>query len=233
MDYVTIQSEGDGIDFGDLTTARNSNAGCSSSTRGLWCGGQAPTYSNIIEYAEIMTLGNAIDFGDLSILNSAGAGNGASNPTRGVIGCGLTNPSSPIATAVIDSIIISSKGNAVDSGDLTNSRRETAASSNHVRAVFGGGDDPYVDTIDYITLASLGNAIDFGKLSTVRTNGAGAANHRRATFCGGAPVYPAGVNIIEFVEIATTGDAQDFGDLIDSRRSVCAVSDAHGGVGGY
>ena len=233
MDYVTIQSEGDAIDFGDLTTSRNSNAGCSSSTRGLWCGGQAPTYSNIIEYAEIMTLGDAIDFGDLSITNSPGAGNGASNPTRGVIGGALTNPSSPVTTGIIDSVIISSKGNAVDSGDLTNSRRETAASSNHVRAVFGGGDDPYVDTIDYITLASLGNAIDFGKLSTVRTNGAGAANHRRATFCGGAPVYPAGVNIIEFVEIATTGDAQDFGDLIDSRRSVCAVSDAHGGLGGY
>ena len=233
MDYVTIQSEGDAIDFGDLTTSRNSAAGCSSSTRGLWCGGQVPTYSNIIEYAEIMTLGNAIDFGDLSVLNSAGAGNGASNPTRGVIGGGLTNPSSPSETAVIDSIIISSKGNAVDSGDLTRDRRENAASSNHVRAVFGGGDNPFVDTIDYITLASLGNAIDFGKLSTVRSNGAGAANHRRATFCGGCPSYPAGVNIIEFVEIATTGDAQDFGDLIQGRRSICAVSDSHGGLGGY
>ena len=32
---------------------------------------------------------------------------------------------------------------------------------------------------------------------------------------------------------ATTGDAQDFGDLVDSRRSICAVSDAHGGLGGY
>ena len=232
MDYVTIQSEGDGVDFGDLTTSRNSPAGCSSSTRGLWCGGQAPTYSNIIEYAEIMTLGNAIDFGDLSITNSPGQC-GTSSPTRGVIGGGLTNPSSPVATAVIDSVVISSKGNAVNSGELTEARRNASASANHVRAVFGGGDDTYVDTIDYITLASLGNAIDFGKLSTVRTNGAGAANHRRATFCGGTPTFPAGVNIIEFVEIATTGDAQDFGDLVDSRRSICAVSDAHGGLGGY
>ena len=102
-----------------------------------------------------------------------------------------------------------------------------------MRGVFGGGDDTYTDTIDYITLASLGNAIDFGKLSTVRTNGAGAANHRRATFCGGAPVYPSTVNIIEFVEIATTGNAQDFGDLVQPRRGATAVSDSHGGLGGY
>ena len=232
MDYITIQSEGDAIDFGDLTTSRNSPAGCSSSTRGLWCGGQTPTYGNVIEYAEIMTLGNAIDFGDLSIGKSPGQC-GASSPTRGVIGGGLTNPSSPVATAIIDFVVISSKGNAVNSGELTEARRNASASANHVRAVFGGGDDTYVDTIDYITLASLGNATDFGVLSTVRTNGAGAANHRRATFCGGTPTYTAGVNIIEFVEIATTGNAQDFGDLSQGRRSICAVSDSHGGLGGY
>ena len=233
IEYITIQSEGDAIDFGDQSVTRTQAGGFASSTRGISAGGSEPAYSNVIDYVEIMTLGNALDFGDLSVLNSCGGGNGCSNPIRGVIGGALTNPSSPVTTGIIDSVIISSKGNAVDSGELTFSRRNTSASSNSVRGVFGGGDDTYTDTIDYVTLASLGNAIDFGKLSTVRTNGAGAANHRRATFCGGAPVYPAGVNIIEFVEIATTGDAQDFGDLVQPRRSIAAVSDSHGGLGGY
>ena len=233
IEYFTIQSEGDSIDFGDQSVTRSACGGFASSTRGIFAGGSEPTYSNVIDYVEIMTLGNALDFGDLSVLNSCGEGNGVSNPIRGVIGGALTNPSSPVTTGIIDSVIISSKGNAVDSGELTFSRRNTSASSNSVRGIFGGGDDTYTDTIDYITLASLGNAIDFGKLSTVRTNGAGAANHTRATFCGGAPVYPAGVNIIEFVEIATTGNAQDFGDLTEGRRALAAVSDSHGGLGGY
>ena len=89
------------------------------------------------------------------------------------------------------------------------------------------------DTIDYITLASLGNAIDFGKLSTVRTNIGGAANHRRGLFTGGSPVYPSTVNIIEFVKLQPRGDAQDFGDLVDLKRGGTAVSDSHGGLGGY
>ena len=233
IEYITIQSEGDSIDFGDQSVTRTASGAFASSTRGISAGGSEPAYSNVIDYVQIMTLGNALDFGDLSVLNSCGEGNGVSNPIRGVIGGALTNPVSPVTVATIDSVIISSKGNAVDSGELTYARRNASASSNSVRGVFGGGDDTYTDTIDYVTLASLGNAIDFGKLSTVRTNGAGAANHRRATFCGGSPVYPSTVNIIEFVEIATTGDAQDFGDLVQPRRAIAAVSDAHGGLGGY
>ena len=84
------------------------------------------------------------------------------------------------------------------------------------------GDDTYKDTIDYVTLASLGNAIDFGKLSTVRTNG-GGANHTRTYFLWWISGYPSTVNIIEFVEIATTGDAQDFGDLIEGEIRDCSI----------
>tara|TARA_R100001015_G_C4632304_1_gene195689 strand:+ start:1391 stop:2734 length:1344 start_codon:yes stop_codon:yes gene_type:complete len=232
MDYVTIAAGGDAIDFGDLTTTRNGLGGCSSSTRGLFIGGTAgSSYTNVIEYVELMTLGNAIDFGDLSVASSSFTA--ASSPTRGITGGGLHNPSSPAETSQIDMIIISSKGNSVDSGDLTSARRESAGASNSIRGVFAGGDDPVVDTIDYVTLASLGNASDFGVLSTNRTNARGVASQRRALFCGGTPSYPAGVDIIEFVEIASTGNARDFGDLTKSKRSVAGVSDSHGGLGGF
>jgi len=231
MDYITIAAEGDATDFGDLTTARNGLGGCSSSTRGLWLGGTnnggSPT--NIIEYAEIMTLGNAIDFGDLTSVNGVSFSTVCS-PTRGIIGGG----NAPENISQIDFFIMSSKGNAVNSGgDLTVARRESAGASNSVRGLFGGGDSPVVDTIDYITMASLGNAIDFGALSTNRTNAKGVSNQRRALFCGGTPSYPAGVNTIEFVEIASRGNAQDFGDLSQPKRSMGGVSDSHGGLGGY
>ena len=43
------------------------------------------------------------------------------------------------------------------------------------------------------------------------------------------------VNIIEFVDNCNTGNAQDFGDLnyVKLEDSWTALSDSHGGLGGY
>ena len=39
IQYITISSTGNAIDFGDLTVARRGIAACSSSTRGIFVGG--------------------------------------------------------------------------------------------------------------------------------------------------------------------------------------------------
>ena len=49
IDYVTIASEGNAIEFGDLTVARGRPGSCSSSTRGLWAGGATPALKNEID----------------------------------------------------------------------------------------------------------------------------------------------------------------------------------------
>ena len=82
IDYLTIASEGNSIDFGNSSNARGWGAGMSSSTRGLLAGGYNPSTVNIIDYVEIMTLSNAIDFGDLT-RSSSGIG-GASNGHGGL-----------------------------------------------------------------------------------------------------------------------------------------------------
>ena len=41
--------------------------GVSSSTRGVWGGGNNPTLSNVIDYITIASLGNSQDFGDLTV----------------------------------------------------------------------------------------------------------------------------------------------------------------------
>ena len=65
IDYITIASEGDSIDFGDLTDSQAWGAkGASSSTRGIRMGGYSN--NNKIDYVEIDSLGNAIDFGNLT-----------------------------------------------------------------------------------------------------------------------------------------------------------------------
>ena len=42
IDYITISTEGNAKDFGDLATARYLHASCASSTRGLFAGGYTP-----------------------------------------------------------------------------------------------------------------------------------------------------------------------------------------------
>ena len=41
----------------------------------------------------------------------------------------------------------------------------------------------------------------------------------------------ANTNVIQFVTIASAGDASDFGDLTTARRLTASCSDVHGGLG--
>ena len=55
----------------------------------------------------------------------------------------------------------------------------------------------------------------------------------RGIFGGGRTphVTPNLVNILDYMTIATTGDALDFGDLSLTRRTGSGCSDSHGGLG--
>ena len=68
IEFITIATEGNGTDFGDISTnARDYQGSCASATRGINAGGQTPTKINVIELVTISTTGNAIDFGDLTV----------------------------------------------------------------------------------------------------------------------------------------------------------------------
>ena len=64
IDYVTMATEGNAIDFGDaiITGFRFMGAGMYSATRGVHAGGYPAT--NVIQFITIATTGNATDFGD-------------------------------------------------------------------------------------------------------------------------------------------------------------------------
>tara|TARA_B100000131_G_scaffold21309_1_gene20665 strand:- start:30 stop:1745 length:1716 start_codon:yes stop_codon:yes gene_type:complete len=72
IDYVTIASDGDSVDFGDLLDDREHAGATSNSLRAIWAGGVSP-YRNSIEYVTITTTGNAQDFGDAVHHNHAHA----------------------------------------------------------------------------------------------------------------------------------------------------------------
>ncbi len=68
IDYITLSSEGNAVDFGDATFARAQlKTGAASQIRGCFAGGTvdgSDTY-NVIEYIQFSTTGNAVDFGNL------------------------------------------------------------------------------------------------------------------------------------------------------------------------
>ena len=117
MEYVTIQSKGNSIDFGDRTfTNSYQGAAASNTTRGIFAGGWTASplnNSNIIDYITITSTGNAVDFGDLT--SSRHGGDGMSSATRAVF-AGLWDSST---NTTIDYVTIATTGNAVDFGDTT------------------------------------------------------------------------------------------------------------------
>ena len=120
---------------------------------------------------------------------------------------------------VIDFVQISSDGNATDFGDLTEARQIGAQNvASNVRGCFAGGYGPSAetDTIDYITIKTTGNATDFGDLTVAKDNSSGAGSSTRALFGGGGtgtrPTRPPTDNI-DYITIASTGNATDFGNL--------------------
>jgi len=118
IQYVTIQTKGDAIEFGSLITERGAHTACSNSTRGLIAGGQTPTSNlNSIEYVTIASTGNGTDFGDLN--NAVDYLGSCASATRGVFGGGQT----PTKLDVLDFVTIASTGNATDFGNLTVARR--------------------------------------------------------------------------------------------------------------
>ena len=110
IDYITISSTGDALDFGDLQSgaARKGMLSCSNSTRAVFAGGETPSNSNIIDFVTIATLGDGQNFGDLTFVTNTSSG--TSSPTRGIFAGGSAD--------TIDKVEILTTGDAVDFGNL-------------------------------------------------------------------------------------------------------------------
>ena len=142
---------------------------------------------------------------------------------RGVIGGGYPNSN------VLQFVRISSKGDAIDFGDLSAARYECTAVGSATRGIWMGG-LPASFTIDYLTFSSGGGANDFGDLNLGRYGwNAGASDNVRGFVMGGSAsplVTTPRIASIEVITMASTGDANMFGDLTkNSRRgSGCSSS---------
>ena len=166
IEYITMTSTGDFVDFGDLSQTTQSCGGCSSPVRGIIMGGHdGSNRVNTIAHIQISTLGNAADFGDL--LSSKTPNQAVmSNAVRG-LGFGGGAPG-PVAgnNNTIEFITIATLGNSIDFGDSTANGGDRAGCSSPTRAICNLGANASDTAVDYVQIMSTGNARDFGDLHT-------------------------------------------------------------------
>ncbi len=203
-------------------------------SRGILAGGHVPSEVSTIDFFNIQSTGNSLTFGDLT--DSYGYVSGYASHTRAVFS---TNFNTPTILNTLEFITIATQGNSADFGDRTVLVYENGALSNETRGLVGGGYDgggsgapSNTETIDFNTIASLGNSTDFGDLTLGRRALSGLASPTRGIFAAGyqQPSTSTKTNVIDFVTIASTGNASNFGDLITARWGTSPASSTTRGV---
>ena len=175
MKYVTIASEGNTVDFGDMTYNYRYGMATGSKTRAMPMGGyNGSSTVSTINVVTIATTGDAQDFGDLRTTVSDSLGT-TTNGIRSIISMrtsGYTDTS-------LDSYNPISGGTTIPFGDLSFARvfsPMNSCLSSPTRGVFPGGTvNPGSSTsgvIDYVQFTTEGNAVDFGDMHTA--SGAGS-----------------------------------------------------------
>jgi len=195
---------------------------------------------NSLHTWDITTLGNASDWKDLTRTTTARAA-AASSATYGFLFGGNTNgANSGPGVNNVDYYAFANNTNATDFGDLSVASSINSACSNGSRACvqigwrYLSGSSVEVDTIDYFTMDTPGNATDFGDTTHARApiGNVQVSNGTRGLFAGGySATYTTGSNIIDYITIATTGNAIDFGDLTTSRYGLAGCGSGSGDRG--
>jgi len=229
---ITFASTGNSTDSGSNLTDMHNPAACANETRAVFGSTSGPAYKDTMEYITIASIGTAQDFGNLT--SARGYGAACSNSVRGFFTGGIDTSQSPTHyQQVIDYVTISTTGNGQDFGDMSSAKYDVGALSNSTRGVIAGGRTPtYQSTIDFFTLSTLGDVQDFGDLSANTMAPATSSSSTRGLFIGGernlSPNQP--VDVIDYITIAATGNAVDFGDLAAVKKNSDGTSNGHGGL---
>ena len=228
IQFVTIASQGDATDFGNLTVGRSYPTTSGNQTRAVMVGGGSPSGNKqVMDFVTIASTGNAEDFGDMTAATNNSSDGGCGNATRA-----LFHTRTPNNNGGFFHYNIATTGNAAEFSDKANSGNNTlAGGSNAVRGLFQGG--YAVNAISAVTISTLGSAFDFGDQAETRYTAGAAASGTRYVSIGGSKITPSYVmtNTLEYVQIMTTGNTTDFGDLSITGYYISGMSNGHGGLG--
>ena len=246
IQYVTIASAGNSVDFGNMSASTDELGFMSSNTRAVIAGGSAggSSFRNTMEYVTIASTGNVTDFGDITVAKAFLMG--ASGSTKGFIIGGGTASNINTSLNTIETITFSTTGNGTDFGDLTSvGRSGSANTSGHAAVqnesffspaaigVLGGGygNNEAESIIEYMNIASDGQVGVFGDLiNPAYSIGSGAASTTRGVSFGGNA--GSRQDVIEFITFSTKGKATDFGNLATAKDSSAGFSSNTRGITG-
>ena len=238
IDFVNVATTGNASDFGNLSTARTAKSGGASRTRGLFASGRfSPTSDgyNIIDFVTIASTGNTQDFGDLTGETRNAAKQGLSSQTRSIFGGGYSMPGQTEVNSM-EYVTIASTGDGVNFGDLLYTATYGFAGSSPTRGLFAGGrlNSPltFYNNISYVTISTLGDAADFGDLTVARSNNASSCTNAVRMVFPACVITPGGssTNTIDYITMATLGNALDFGDAGGSGEGAGSGSSPTRGV---
>ena len=236
IDYVTISTQGNATDYGDLINSIYFYAGmCSSNRRWVHFGGAPTNPSTQMQYGQFASTGNGIDFGNLTQHTHYNP-SGVSNQTRGIRMGGAAVPTGSHNN--IEYWTFETLSDSIDFGDLVTASRFAMSANSPTRGLISGGSDgpSAVTSIQFVTIATLGNAQTFGDVGQglpLNDGGNGAcSNATRGLFGGGSPGY---VSTVATVQMATLGNSFEFGDLSVARGYMGSTASATRAVfgGGY
>ena len=237
IEFTNIATTGTCHDFGNMSQTRHQGHAFSSSTRGCIYAGITASENDRIDVLTIASRGSCVDSGfDVgpAFTNLGQMNQGFSNATRGIASGG-----GPAASRidVMEYVTIAALSNSIDFGDLSVARGRASSVASPVRGVLAGGTNAAnadeIVTIDFVQIATTGKtASDFGDLSEARQFAMGTGNAIRGVFGGGG--HPA-TNTIDYITIATTGNATGFGDLSVAKTFAGAATSPTRGLyaGGY
>lgn len=181
---------------------------------------------NRIQYYDLDVGATVNTFGNL--LADSAYVTGASGGGRGLF-AGAATSSGVVNT--IQYITIASTGNSTDFGDLTEVSYTSASASNGNKAIYAMNDNNKTSLIQEVTIDTAGNATAWsGTLTQAKSNGCGASDGTKGFFFGGRTASSStAINEIDYVTIATDGNASDWGNLATARKdtggnSACGTS---------
>ena len=225
MIFTNVATGGSTSNFGNFAAGSSTHSmqSGSSRSRGIFSGG----YRNNIEFITISSTGDGTDFGDLINHSNNTSQAYCSNSTR-MLTMGGYNYTAPAwaGTNAITKIEINHLGNNQDFGDMTTADWFLAAAASPTRAVFGNSDLG----VQYVTISTLGNSAIGGTLPNGSVRYAAHSNAVRAVFAG-TNSYPDTWS----VNIASLGNAVQFGDMTQAKNYTCSSGSATRGIiaGGY
>ena len=174
-----------------------------------------------IDFVTIPTAGNATAFHTLSYGNAYRGGLASS--TRGIFMNGQNDQTT-------DYVTISTTGESAVFAEITSEDMGGATFSNEIKGFRAGGADggTHTNQIIGMTIASTSETFfDFGDLSDPGIYMNGASSPTRGLIFGGAtPGTPTAIDRIDYINMGSNGDAQDFGNLTTARKYATALSNS-------